>query len=1530
MDEDLAAAIAMSLEKPKVTVKISPAVDTLESLIQKVREASQFLPAEASLEVENKVTGASATDELALLSSIGVVAGHGLKLREALAPKKPQLKRSTSMKLLDESTRQALERSAIELQEEGCPPGGSLSRTASATSKSPKTADSQLQEPAFTKLSETRFRYRRNTSYAKWNIRESPSMDAKAVYAVDHDAEFELLQKQDDWMRVTHKSPDQGLVEGWVLSCVDGEAFIIPVALEYMTPDGEALSLEDAPFLSTCIRLFKEPLDLALLPTVPVSTPYSQTLEAAMRQEELKPFLVDQDAMGTAQKIIDEVRRGENSAAKDTSGDDEKNLDSEVVQEQEQEQEQQKEQSQQKQQRTDYARNPKGVDAWHLSWLTEPERLIGSSFHRAAEFKITGSSKALAYPSSLLLTQDYAPQMHRFDQARRLKNVEVIMRWEATADQKMRCVVLSLAEAESLRRFAQRDGAARKIKGMSIDLCSVRGLWISENPPVEEVAKLDAVQVEFSDGGSSDLSFNTLRQTARFFNGEMWLEEQEIIAILQSLAEAAASERQEAFEETMTCRRRDMVAWQGTALQKVFDHSDHQHLLKMLRLSLHVRRALEQSGTPLSDIFAAWDSDRDTYLSCEELAKGVTALAGLQAEEVAELWKHADLNSDGYLSYREFASEFGRRSDDMSSGRVERLLQRHRSSQRGAQSSKGHGLLGLQEGMMEARAAAEGDFGEEVEEISAMDWQKLASVGKRFLTSGAHINFQGDGRVDMLSGNQASFSPRGVNLTTGKWYFEVVIFSSGPASVGWALVGEKGGPVGDGPGSWGLDGFAKVLRHDGKTEACKKAWQTGDVLGCCADLDKRKLSYVWNGEHVEDEVAGFDLESLCESGLVPAISFDSTFKFRVNFGDTPFRYVPSGFRSVHHWICEFMEMQHVKASGARLGKIMPTSGASCWKLKEEEEGVTHMQAVEVPGEAHNFPSAILGGCLLTSGKWYYEFTIMSQPGFTVWQNGWADLDFVGSQRDGFGVGDDKHSWAFDGVRAFAEGAWFNGSHGFGLETKIGDVVGCEADLDKKRLSFSVNGSWAKPMGSCLILENIEYVAGLTPALTLGRNVAVDCNIGGRPFKYNPRPGSKPVIAWVNDRRSRYIDAMSADERVEALAKQVQEGQWEDTKQSLHQRRVLEAELEEAKLRTDSYAGEGREIKAPLFRTSSGHAYAVHDEDGEMFCTGCYSSVVAEMSLPPGSWVFEVSILDVDAGATSVSAVIGWVDSKQFWGDFTKDQGVGDDALSWGFAIQGSTSSEKDQASRKLHDGSSEAFGLPVKAGSVVGCAVTLGAGGVVEKILFGIDGKWRAPAGQAFAGGSVPSGTISPAASLRENVRLQFNFGRRPFEHVVPRGFLPASAYLDCMGTADDAKAPSWLKEEKEEQMDLSPEADQSAPAGQGAMPLLLQQLSGTLQLLQIEAARSGTPDETLEGMLKDMTEQANKLAAHVKNSSTGGSDEKLENIEMTADALKEKVASLVTLVSSLGQTITEERAEELIKDCGGSVDNAFAILMPQ
>ena len=52
--------------------------------------------------------------------------------------------------------------------------------------------------------------------------------------------------------------------------------------------------------------------------------------------------------------------------------------------------------------------------------------------------------------------------------------------------------------------------------------------------------------------------------------------------------------------------------------------------------------------------------------------------------------------------------------------------------------------------------------------------------------------------------------------------------------------------------------------------------------------------------------------------------------------------------------------------------------------------------------------------LLTEGAWYYEVVLLTDG---LMQIGWADEAFQCDPLSGQGVGDNEHSWAYDGFRS---------------------------------------------------------------------------------------------------------------------------------------------------------------------------------------------------------------------------------------------------------------------------------------------------------------------------------------------------------------------------------------------------------------------------------------------------------------------------------------------------------------------------------
>ncbi|KAK8791921.1 hypothetical protein WA158_005298 [Blastocystis sp. Blastoise] len=143
--------------------------------------------------------------------------------------------------------------------------------------------------------------------------------------------------------------------------------------------------------------------------------------------------------------------------------------------------------------------------------------------------------------------------------------------------------------------------------------------------------------------------------------------------------------------------------------------------------------------------------------------------------------------------------------------------------------------------------------------------------------------------------------------------------------------------------------------------------------------------------------------------------------------------------------------------------------------------------------ASEFSTIRLSNILLVTGKYYFESTILR----------WADSEFKPNEQENNGVGDDNHSYSFDGVRGKK---WNNSKdESYGQKWSVGDVIGCLIDIDNRQISFSLNG---KTLGTCF--ENINTIYGLYPACSLENEESILINLGQTQFEYDIPYGYKSL------------------------------------------------------------------------------------------------------------------------------------------------------------------------------------------------------------------------------------------------------------------------------------------------------------------------------------------------------------------------------------------------------------------------------------
>mmetsp|Transcript_33163 Transcript_33163/g.53318 ORF Transcript_33163/g.53318 Transcript_33163/m.53318 type:complete len:5108 (-) Transcript_33163:115-15438(-) len=300
----------------------------------------------------------------------------------------------------------------------------------------------------------------------------------------------------------------------------------------------------------------------------------------------------------------------------------------------------------------------------------------------------------------------------------------------------------------------------------------------------------------------------------------------------------------------------------------------------------------------------------------------------------------------------------------------------------------------------------------------------------------------------------------------------------------------KDGSNGQGTSKVSTSGYTSIgfLSDSGSKSKKKDEKKDGKKGNASTALKVVFENVTYNGK---DSIVVLDLGRYCEINTLSAVPIIQNV--------TP---QSAGVLTVEAWKCRppfAGDRSLIRADGVEL-ELYAFSGTFTY----DREGTI--------GVKSHFPTVVPKNVCLTAGKWYYEVNLV-KTGDGVAQIGWADEAFQGSDNEATGTGDDEHSWAYDGHR---QKKWNNGCHNWGKRWNDGKVVGCAADIDNRSLSFSLEGSWASPMGRAF--TNINITGGLFPALTGERNFKCQVNFGQKPFKFQPPSGHRPVFDWVKENR----------------------------------------------------------------------------------------------------------------------------------------------------------------------------------------------------------------------------------------------------------------------------------------------------------------------------------------------------------------------------------------------------------------------------
>ncbi|GIL98251.1 hypothetical protein Vretimale_3653 [Volvox reticuliferus] len=155
----------------------------------------------------------------------------------------------------------------------------------------------------------------------------------------------------------------------------------------------------------------------------------------------------------------------------------------------------------------------------------------------------------------------------------------------------------------------------------------------------------------------------------------------------------------------------------------------------------------------------------------------------------------------------------------------------------------------------------------------------------------------------------ANFSSCRANVCvfSGKWQYETTICSAGIMQIGWATLqcpftSEEG--VGDAPDSYAFDG-KRVRKWHVRCTQYGEAWATGDVIGCCLDLDRGEATFYRNGRSLG--VAFTGIRTMQPNlAYFPAVSLSYSERCELNFGAQPLQYPAPGYQPIqappHHGV----------------------------------------------------------------------------------------------------------------------------------------------------------------------------------------------------------------------------------------------------------------------------------------------------------------------------------------------------------------------------------------------------------------------------------------------------------------------------------------------------------------------------------------------------------------------------------------------------------------------------------------------------
>ncbi|CAC9466896.1 SPRY_domain/HECT-domain_(ubiquitin-transferase)_-_putative [Leishmania infantum] len=360
--------------------------------------------------------------------------------------------------------------------------------------------------------------------------------------------------------------------------------------------------------------------------------------------------------------------------------------------------------------------------------------------------------------------------------------------------------------------------------------------------------------------------------------------------------------------------------------------------------------------------------------------------------------------------------------------------------------------------------------------------------------------------------------------------------SSSSATGSGAHAEGRDGFLGSDGESWGFDGgrAMRLCRGYAVESSPRTRWKMDDVIGFVLDLRQNKLCCLHNGRLVSEFSDTFlsEEQRAARVAVFPVITCTGEASCEVNFGATGFASTPPpGCLPVDLSIyineeaCRVWKVvladevsaplaSATVAAATRAGQparlllpspVIPLVGQHLTRFTQGRQGPLDVVLLSSDSNAKlvtsrecktdDAASLLFGSVAVTSGRWYFEVVLPTEPTFSVGWHACKSLEEQGSGgRGGAGLAGligsagggapggsasnrdaaiasptspsrvqlwgDGPSWVFDAGRMIAR----HNKHQVSLARRVwkcGDVVGCLLDCEAGTVSFSVNGEFLK-------------------------------------------------------------------------------------------------------------------------------------------------------------------------------------------------------------------------------------------------------------------------------------------------------------------------------------------------------------------------------------------------------------------------------------------------------------------------------------